>query len=189
MWWCKEHKQHRRTDRGILTVSPGIQCSFWGTSTPRRLLYMMTEDMNTDRMLLRFTALCTPLVQHAAFSQTLRGECVTIHSWYHTWMSAIDHYFSIYSVCTLLGSTLQFDWYFQNNVTWFEGVEQWEQQLICPKGGSLYPELQSPSEARWLWCWAELSCAMPLIQFQWLVLQRWWRTVETKVEPVTTTAC
>lgn len=35
----------------LLTVSPGVQWSLRGTSTPIRLVYMMTEDINTDRLL------------------------------------------------------------------------------------------------------------------------------------------
>lgn len=36
-----------KSERG-LTVSPGVQCSLWVTSTPARMLYMMTEETNTE---------------------------------------------------------------------------------------------------------------------------------------------
>lgn len=45
-----------KSGRG-LTVSPGIQCSLWVTSTPARLLYMMTEETNTEER-SRVTAVC-----------------------------------------------------------------------------------------------------------------------------------
>lgn len=43
---------------GRLTVSPGVQCSFWVMSVPHRLVYMMTDDTNTEAplRLTRFRA-------------------------------------------------------------------------------------------------------------------------------------
>lgn len=49
------------------TFSPGVQCSLWVTSTPTRVLYMMTEDTNTGQR-SRVTAPETPVKSTSAVS-------------------------------------------------------------------------------------------------------------------------
>lgn len=64
-WWCEAcnpvkythtyvitHLKHTHTHTGdaSLTGSPGVQCNFLLTSTPGNVLYMMTDDTNTNRV-------------------------------------------------------------------------------------------------------------------------------------------